>query len=156
MHQSGDTIAEKLIGMTKKNRALNLETEREKTKVRNLEREVKEMRENHEKVTTVVQPEPAPETVEYNKMRSELNLSQTRSAESRNECQRLRQELRIAHRALQNEVGEEASLDEILKSASDPGSTTWRGRSQKIALLNTKITELKNKCNSEISTKPTG
>lgn len=155
LHQSGDTIAEKLIGMTKKNRALNLETEREKTKVRNLEREVKEMRENHENVTRVIQPEPAPEAVEYNKMRAELNLSQTRSAESRNECQRLRQELRIAHRALQNEVGEDASLDEILKSASDPSSTTWRGRSQKIALLNTKITELRNKCRSEASTIPT-
>ena len=45
LHQSGDTIAEKLISMTKQNRALNLEMERARTKVRNLEREMKEVRE---------------------------------------------------------------------------------------------------------------
>ena len=43
LHQSGDTIAEKLISMSKKNRALNLETEKERTKARNLEREIREL-----------------------------------------------------------------------------------------------------------------
>lgn len=143
LHQSGDTIAEKLISMTKQNRALNLEMERARTKVRNLEREMKEVREQKMASVREVHAEPAPETVEFNKMKQELLQSHARAAESRNECLRLRQDLRIAHKAILNEVGEDASLEEILAASTQQNSSSWRGRSQKIAILQTKLSELK-------------
>jgi len=143
LHQSGDTIAEKLISITKKNRAMNLDIERERTKVRNLEREIREVRD--EKVASVreIPAEPAPEAVEFQKMKQELMQSHQRAAESRNECLRLRQDLRISHKAILNEVGEDVNLEEVLAASTQQNASSWRGRSQKIAILQTKLQELR-------------
>lgn len=55
-------------------------------------------------------------------------------AEYRNQCQSLRQEIKLAQKVLAQEVGEGVTFQELVS-----GSSGWRGRAQQIIQLQKKV-----------------
>lgn len=151
---SGDTVAEKLINLTKRCSSLNLEMERERTKNRVLEKEIRDLKNQQlELADQQKNLNPSIELQTLQKLKSELNTATSRAMESRNECLRLRQEIRLYNKALIQEVGEDVSIDQILNSSKEEANSNWRGRSQKIQFLQNKLNEYKKRLETDGNSK---
>ncbi|XP_072269104.1 coiled-coil domain-containing protein 13 [Pyxicephalus adspersus] len=151
---AGDVAATKIVELSKKNRELSAELESEKSKVKQLNSRVKELeRELHTTMTKLPQlPEkdsrnglnvirsmevtPA-ESSEIKALQEKLAAANLKLTEYRNQIQSTKQELKIAHKVLVNEVGEDVNIPQLISS-----SGSWRGRAQQILALQGRVREL--------------
>lgn len=98
------------------------------------------LEEKHELLQSVTKEAPPPAPSEVQVLTEKLERSKQKTFEVLNQNTQLKNELKMAHKCLQQEIGENVNISQLLS-----GSSNWRGRSQQIAMLNSKITDLKEK-----------
>ena len=158
MGTAGATATQRIVELSKRNRELNAEIAAEKNRVKQLQKKLKESEMNtlqkesqrdssqtsdsgykdlcKRKRDTV----PKPQEDEVSKiahLEEQLQQSKMKMAEQRNQCQVLKQELKLAQRVITKEVGEGVNVSTLLSGASG-----WRGRAQQIITLQSKLAEL--------------
>jgi len=80
-------------------------------------------------------------------LNKKIKKQEERIVKLRNDAQKYKTELDKAMKIIQLEIGEGISIDDLLKSDSN-----WKGRAQKIEMLNTKLKKLKVEQGDTIST----
>ncbi|XP_072020089.1 coiled-coil domain-containing protein 13-like [Amphiura filiformis] len=155
---ASDSAATKIVELSKKNREMTAELESERTKVKQLLRRVrdaeKEMQvmaqggsgNNNNKMiihrtADEEEKDKMMETTaaELKSTQDKLSHTTNKLSEYRNQANTLKQELKVAHKVLSNEVGDNVNVQSLLNSTSG-----WRGRAQQILLLQNKVSELKS------------
>uniref|UniRef100_S4RK17 Coiled-coil domain containing 13 n=1 Tax=Petromyzon marinus TaxID=7757 RepID=S4RK17_PETMA len=152
---SGDTAALKIVELSKRVREMTAELERERSRVKQLTTKLRQLEEqvrpglhlfSLNSSTYCTWTKPTLYTFpnlsfgagnEEKALQDKLSATNLKLSDYRNQVQLLKQELRTAHKVLTNEVGETVNIPHLL---SNPGS--WRGRSQQILNLQTKVREL--------------
>lgn len=145
---------QRIVELSRRNRELMSELAAEKNRVRQLQKELQEVvsklpiridEQAKETPATLKVAEPD-DKLTIARLQDELFEAKQKSTEYRNQCQQLKQELKLAHKAILKEVGEGTSLQAIFSSTSG-----WRGRAQQIVALQNKVTELKQQLQSHAS-----
>ena len=136
-----DAAAARIMDLSRRQRHLTAELESERARRRRLEARLAEPA-----PARAPPPPPAPESVSESgaedgesaaQLRERLRDTTRRLVEARNQAGAARRELRQAERLLHQEVGEGASLQQLLAAGSG-----WRGRAQQIVTLRAQLQEL--------------
>ncbi|XP_042333345.1 coiled-coil domain-containing protein 13 isoform X2 [Sceloporus undulatus] len=147
----GDVAATKIVELAKQNRHLTAETEREKAKVKQLNNRIKGLEKELQMVLVKLQShgdkdsQSARKTTETSlnpegkALLEKLTAANLKISEYRNQLQTAKQELKMTQKLLANEVGEDVDIQNLLTT---PG--TWRGRAQRILVLQGKVRELES------------
>lgn len=156
MGGSSSTVTQRIVELSKKNRELNAEVASERNKVREIQVKLKRREadiaslemQSHCKQKSEMEVEQESLQSMVDQLKEQLQLSNQKRAEYRNECQTLKQDLKLAHRVISREVGEGMNVSRLLKSGGG-----WRGRSQQIMALQNKIGELQQQLDQTGRTK---
>ena len=144
---------QRIVELSRRNRELMSELAVEKNRVRQLQRELQEAASKLAVRIDEQAREPRPVAVKTAepddkltvvRLQEELLEAKHKSTDYNNQCQQLKQELKLAHKAILKEVGDGTSLQAILGGASG-----WRGRAQQIVTLQNKVAELKQQLQSQ-------
>ncbi|XP_077996895.1 coiled-coil domain-containing protein 13-like [Glandiceps talaboti] len=171
---ASDTAASRIVELSKKNREITAEVESEKNKSRQLLRKVNELERElvltkrqlsaegsgsqsgsgHQQTAKqytfgdTLEEKPTVNQAELKALQDKLSQTNFKMAEHRNQVQQLKQELKIAHKIVEKEVGENVNIQSLLN-----GTSTWRGRAQQIISLQHKVSELKSQV-GHLQTRP--
>ncbi|KAJ3322302.1 Coiled-coil domain-containing protein 13 [Boothiomyces sp. JEL0866] len=126
----------KIIELAKKSRRLTVQYEKEKTKNIMLLARIKEL---ENPLIDDDKPVASPKVAD-NSMKEKLFYSMRKLEEERMHNQTLKQEVRNLTKALQKEVGDSISIDQLLK-----GETNWKGRSEQIIILKERVKDLQRR-----------
>ena len=144
----GTVTTQKIVELSRKNRVLHAELTAERNRSRQIEKQLQlkaaEQVCNTQEIgrqneACVTEDEKNNLESQLNALQEQLSQSKHKTADYRNQCQLLKQELKLAHRVITKEVGPGVTVSELLNSPSG-----WRGRSQQIIMLQNKLLELKN------------
>nr|CAD7393785.1 unnamed protein product [Timema cristinae] len=144
--QTSELAASKIVELSKKVRELSSEIEIQKRKCRLAEAKLAEYCEAGLNSAEDKDIKPKQEDVEKDPnqvklLTDKLQVTNQRLCDSRNQCQALKQDLRMVQKALCSEAGENVSIHSL--------SSNWRGRAQQIAALQQKLLELQEKLNEQ-------
>ncbi|XP_063780420.1 coiled-coil domain-containing protein 13 [Pseudophryne corroboree] len=147
---AGDVAATKIVELSKRNRELTAEMESEKTKVKQLNNKVKELERELQNTASHQQRDSGnglkvirsaeailAEASEVKSLQDKLATANQKLTEYRNQIQTAKQELKMAHKVLSNELGEDVNISQLISS-----SGSWRGRAQQILALQGRVREL--------------
>ena len=138
----GSKAIQRIVELSRRNRDLAAEVAVERNKVAILERKAAVNSQCKVKEPEPVAPPSLPNQENLQEknglLQEELSSTKKKLTECRNQCQVLKQDLKLAHRALVKEVGEGVSLNDLLT-----GESGWKGRAQQIAALQTKLIHLR-------------
>ena len=139
------TAAQRIVDLSKRNREVTAELTAERNRVRQLQKKMKEsiaaQKETPTQMSVPLQPSTASkEQSVIAQLQDQLLHVKHKMTEYRNECQLLKQDMKLAHRVLAKEVGEGVTVSALLSGVSG-----WRGRAQQIIALQNKVAELKQR-----------
>ncbi|XP_076437318.1 coiled-coil domain-containing protein 13-like [Babylonia areolata] len=154
---TNETAATKIVELSKKIRELRAELESERTRSKQLMRKCTELETqmsssrppdtqslnsaNFGSVISLrsvtVEPKEADE-VDVKALQDKLKTTESKMADFRNQCQMLKQEVKVAQKVLSQELGENVNIQALLNNAGN-----FRGRAQQIIALQNKVEELK-------------
>ena len=141
------TATQRIVELSRRNRELSAELTAEKNRVRQLRKKLKESNEQtnqmpKESKDTSQPTEGMSAAAEVQSaitaLQEQLLHSKQKTTEYRNQCQLLKQDLKVAHRVLAKEIGEGVSVSVLMSGVSG-----WRGRAQQIIALQNRVSELK-------------
>lgn len=136
--------AEKADELKKKNRHLTAELQSMKSKFKGLEENYRglqsEFTEKLVEMQNLVSQSEKPSPTEMQILNEKLEKANKKVFEILNQNAQLKNDLKMANKALQQEVGENVNVSQILA-----GNSNWHGRARQITMLNSKIAELKEK-----------
>lgn len=159
---SGDAAATKIVDLAKKLREITASYESEKTKNKQLNKNLQEMEIQLSKTREKINKEDAktkeseddyddddPDeegtsekkislSKQLKDLKEKLNQTTHKMMEYRSQTEILKQDLKKTQKALEKEVGENVDIKTILS-----GQGNWKGRSQQIRILQNKLNELK-------------
>lgn len=142
---SNQVATTKIIELTKKLREKASEVESLKTKCSRLEKNITELKKSQEVSSSVdppvVIPTPRESESEIKKLQEKLNHLNNKLAETRNLNLQLKNDLKLANKWLQQEIGETFESLQTLNNSNN----NWRGRAQVILDLQQKNNDLKEK-----------
>lgn len=148
----GSKATQRIVELSRRNRELMSELAVEKNRVRQLQRELQEAvsklavridEQVKEPPPVMVKAAEPNDKLTVARLQDELLEAKHKSTDYSNQCQQLKMELKLAHKAILKEVGDGASLQAILG-----GTSGWRGRAQQIVALQNKVAELKQQLQS--------
>lgn len=137
---------QKLADLSKANRNLNSKLMSVQSKFREINdknQKLEELLSSKDMLLEQLERSKESEPVEQSEVQVlKENLDRTRKKyiEASNLNLQLKNDLKIAHKCLQQEVGNDFNFSQILNSPSN-----WRGRAQQIQMLQSKIAELRDK-----------
>ncbi|XP_075070221.1 coiled-coil domain-containing protein 13 isoform X2 [Mixophyes fleayi] len=151
---AGDVAATKIVELSKRNREITAEMESEKTKVKQLNNKVKELERELQNTVSQLPQQPGKDSgnglkiirsmeailaegSEVKSLQEKLAAANVKLTEYRNQIQTTKQELKMAHKVLSNEIGEDVNIPQLICS-----SGSWRGRAQQILALQGRVREL--------------
>ncbi|XP_043546746.1 coiled-coil domain-containing protein 13 [Chiloscyllium plagiosum] len=150
---AGDVAATKIVELSKRNRELTVENESMKSKIKQLGNKLQELekldatqtastkessgRTNKELSPRIQNSSLQSDILDAKALHEKLAATNLKLIESRNQILSVKQELKMAHKVLANEVGEDVNIQHLLNNKG-----TWRGRAQQIQILQKKIQEL--------------
>ncbi|XP_071103198.1 coiled-coil domain-containing protein 13-like [Haliotis cracherodii] len=157
---TNETAAIKIVELSKKVRELTAELESERTRCKQLQKKCQDAQrqvtqlnsmqtDTHSVMGSMISlqsqflEEKTDEGVDVKGLQDKLKQTESKLADYRNQCQALKQELKIQHKVLQQEVGENVNVQSLLNSNSG-----WRGRAQQVLTLQNKIEDLKTQLDS--------
>uniref|UniRef100_A0A1A9W3D3 Coiled-coil domain-containing protein 13 n=1 Tax=Glossina brevipalpis TaxID=37001 RepID=A0A1A9W3D3_9MUSC len=136
----------KLLELSKKNRQLRAEMETMKNRltkkdiqIQKLERDLKANAEKFHQDTELLKKG---NFTPLEELQSKCNVLQQKLFETRNRNIELHNQLKLAQKCLQQEIGEHVNINIL---ASHPNSSNWRGRAQQILHLQQRVQDLKER-----------
>nr|KAG5705665.1 hypothetical protein BaRGS_026604 [Batillaria attramentaria] len=124
---TNETAATKIVELSKKIRELTAELESEKTRCKQFQRKCQELQLQEQ------------DEVDVKALQDKLKQTESKMAEFRNQCQMLKQEIKVAHKVVAQEIGDSnVNVQALLNNASN-----FRGRAQQIIALQNKVEELR-------------
>ncbi|XP_048474383.1 coiled-coil domain-containing protein 13 isoform X2 [Rhincodon typus] len=156
---AGDVAATKIVELSKRNRELTVENESLKSKIKQLGNKLRELEKEPEatqtgsqtvstkessghtnkELSSRIQNSSLSDSLDAKALQEKLTATNLKLIESRNQVLSVKQELKMAHKALANEVGEDVNVQYLLSNKG-----TWRGRAQQIQILQKKVQELES------------
>ncbi|XP_072911109.1 coiled-coil domain-containing protein 13 isoform X2 [Hemitrygon akajei] len=150
---SSDVAATKIVELSKRNRELTVENESQKSKIKQLNNKLQEVEKelqdaqrgsqmlsinegtghNNKKSSPRIQNESLSDSLDVKTLQEKLSAANLKLVELRNQVLSVKQELKIAHKVLANEVGDEVNIQHLLNNKG-----SWRGRAQQILTLQKK------------------
>ncbi|KAH8260500.1 hypothetical protein KR038_002333 [Drosophila bunnanda] len=138
----------KILELSKKNRVMRAELEQSKsrlskkeTQIEKLERDVRAHKEMLQANQDLMKKGSSAD-----ELQAKVNSMQQKLFESRNKNTELQNQLKLAQKCLQHEIGGDALNINIL--ANNLNQANWRGRAQQIITLTQKVQELKARLDS--------
>ena len=136
----------KVVELSKKNRHLTAELTAVKFKFKSLEQNLRDLENSLAEKDDQLKLSETQSNVESNSpsevqmLTEKLEKTNKKVFEILNQNTQLKNELKIAQKCLQQEIGENVNIAQLMC-----GSSNWRGRAQQIAMLQSKIADLKDK-----------
>ncbi|XP_028399213.1 coiled-coil domain-containing protein 13-like [Dendronephthya gigantea] len=151
-----DTAANRIMELSRKNRELASEIEKEKRKAKQLSKKITDMESQNSSMAAQVtkhDTQRSKDVTDEGKNNSQvleekLKQALAKVAEYRNQCEILKKEARIAQKVIAKECGEGMNVTAVLNEPSG-----WRGRQQQITTLQNKVNELKAQLNDVMHSK---
>ncbi|XP_078085774.1 coiled-coil domain-containing protein 13 [Mustelus asterias] len=154
---AGDVAATKIVELSKRNREMTVENESLKSKIKQLSNRLQELKkeatptgsqtlnakeasgQTNQELSLKMQNSSLSDSLDAKALQEKLSAANLKLVESRNQILSVKQELKMAHKALANEVGEDVNVQHLLNNKG-----SWRGRAQQILILQKKIRELES------------
>jgi len=145
---SGDAVTElkqRLLDVSKKHRRLQVSAESQKSRIVQLEAELRKPREEVRKQAEEIAAQTygailGDGTEDWKK---KFLQASNKLQESRQEAHELRTEMQRQKKVLTKELGPDENLEKALASADDPAMAGWKGRAAQITQLQRQVRELK-------------
>eukprot|EP00057_Strongylocentrotus_purpuratus_P024828 XP_011679302.1 PREDICTED: coiled-coil domain-containing protein 13 isoform X2 [Strongylocentrotus purpuratus] len=154
---ANENAATRIVELSKKSRELTAELESEKSKNRQLTRKVRDLEVEISRGAGTSRPRPPSPTeeqaaavqAELKAGQDKLSQANAKMGEWRTQIASLKQELKVCHRVLSSEIGDNVNIQSLLNQPSG-----WKGRAQQILLLQTKVERLKSQANQVQGMRP--
>ncbi|KAK6637057.1 hypothetical protein RUM43_010731 [Polyplax serrata] len=139
--RASEIAANKIAELSKKLRERNAELEGMKTRAKDAEAKLRQLEANASDQQLLTQSPPEDEISEKDKqiksLTEKLQAANAKMCDFRNQCQALKQDMKLAQRVIESEVGEKVVFQDLAKENGN-----WRGRAQQIISLQNKIQHL--------------
>ncbi|XP_077471043.1 coiled-coil domain-containing protein 13-like isoform X2 [Stigmatopora argus] len=146
----GDVAAVKIVELSKRNRELTSEAERERSKAKQSINRIKDLENQLQVALLSLSGQKTDVNTQKQKLaklcgdnpvvkslKDKLSAAQLKVTEHRNQIQFLKQELKLAQKVLISEVGEDANIQQLMSGAGN-----IRGRAQQILALQLRVRDL--------------
>ncbi|KAJ4432590.1 hypothetical protein ANN_21213, partial [Periplaneta americana] len=154
--RASEMAASKIVELSKRVRELTAEVEGHKSRHRAAEAKLAQYIEASQTALSSQKKEQSQDNGEKQEdqvrmLTEKLNSTSSKLYECRNQCQQLKQDLKMAQKVVSSEIGDNVSIHSLTS-----GNSNWRGRAQQIIALQQKISELKERLGEHNDDKTVG